>query len=138
MRDSDVFPEESEDCALLLDELAIGDGNGIYGFGSVLSVLIKEADIDGVRRHLDVAAANGFAASAGHLCLAARLPSEERVRGRGPAAARARRAARRRVFGQRADARPARRLDGALESRARSRRQGSRVAERPRLGLSFR
>jgi len=74
MRDSAVFPEESDDCAILLDELAIGDGNGIYGFGSVLSVLIKEADIDGVRRHLDVAAANGFAASAGHLCLAARIP----------------------------------------------------------------
>jgi len=61
-----------------IDELGAGDdatyGNDQWGLGAVLKQLIKSADVEGVRRHLELIDYHDEAVSAHHLGLAARLP----------------------------------------------------------------
>ena len=60
-----------------IDELGAGDdatyGNDQWGLGAVLKQLIKSADVEGVRRHLELIDYHDEAVSAHHLGLAARL-----------------------------------------------------------------
>ena len=60
-----------------IDELGAGDdatyGNDQWGLGSVLKQLIKSADVEGVREHLELIDYHDEAVSAHHLGLAARL-----------------------------------------------------------------
>ena len=60
-----------------IDELGAGDdatyGNDQWGLGAVLKMLIKNADVEGVRRHLELIDYHDEAVSAHHLGLAARL-----------------------------------------------------------------
>ena len=60
-----------------IDELGAGDdatyGNDQWGLGAVLKQLIKSADVEGVREHLELIDYHDEAVSAHHLGLAARL-----------------------------------------------------------------
>ena len=60
-----------------IDELGAGDdatyGNDHWGLGCVLKQLIKSADVEGVRKHLELIDYHDEAVSAHHLGLAARL-----------------------------------------------------------------
>ena len=61
-----------------IDELGAGDdatyGTDQWGLGAVLKQLINSADVEGVRRHLELIDYHDEAVSAHHLGVAARLP----------------------------------------------------------------
>ena len=61
-----------------IDELGAGDdatyGNDQWGLGAVLKQLIKSADVEGVRKHLELIDYHDEAVSAHQLAMAARLP----------------------------------------------------------------
>ena len=79
--DSDAPVDEVDALATRIeeiDELGAGDdatyGNDQWGLGAVLKQLIKSADVEGVRKHLELIDYHDEAVSAHHLGLAARLP----------------------------------------------------------------
>ena len=73
--EADAPVDEVDALAARIEEIdELGPGNHIYGCGRVLTALIRDADVEGVRAHLELLDYHDEAVSAHQLAMAARLP----------------------------------------------------------------
>ncbi|CAH0379600.1 unnamed protein product [Pelagomonas calceolata] len=73
--EADPPADEVDALATRIEEIdELGEGNDEFGLGAVLKKLIRNADVEGVRAHLEVLEYNGQAVHTYHLSMAARLP----------------------------------------------------------------
>ena len=73
--DSDAPVDEVDALATRIEEIdELGEGNDEFGLGAVLMKLIRNADVEGVRAHLELLDYHDEAVHTYHLAMAARLP----------------------------------------------------------------